>query len=151
MSKIVKLVIIVAILYFAWTKGLPKLKSMGGSGAATSATGNSSTSCPDFAAKASEAWGSGLSRFVNPPYDVGAWQSFRSSVQSRIDEAKDSCRCSEPACAKTLEAMTSLESLIGSVDGAIRGGGPMPQDAPQQQEQIDQTIDAARELARGGK
>ena len=71
-----------------------------------------------------------------------------SPIESRIGEARDACRCGEPSCTKTLEAMSQLESLVSSVDGAIRGGGPMPLDAPQQQEQIDQTIDAARNAAR---
>ncbi|HVT05604.1 MAG TPA: hypothetical protein VHL58_19775 [Thermoanaerobaculia bacterium] len=152
MPKIVKLLIVAVVLYFAWTKGLPRLKALGSSSSTTtSASGSASTSCPDLAARASETWGSGLSRFVNPPVDVNEWQTFRSSVQSRIDEANDACRCSEPACDKTREAMSKLESLVSSVDGAIRGGGPMPSDAPQQQEQIDQGIDAAREMARSSK
>ena len=83
MGRLIKLAVVVAVLFFAWKYALPWIQRQSGSSPRSNATASQS-SCTGSAAHASEAWGSGLHGFVNPPYDLAAWSTFRSDVESKI-------------------------------------------------------------------
>jgi hypothetical protein len=150
MGRIAKLVVIVAVLYVAWKYGLPLLQHRGGGGTQTSQSATQS-SCPGAASQASETWGSGLHSFVNPPYDLAAWSSFKDGVDAKISAAEGECSCSSESCDKVRAAMRDLRSLATELDTAIRAGSPPPADIVQRQEAIDKQIDEAAELTRAGK
>jgi hypothetical protein len=149
MSRIVKLIILIAILYVAWKYGLPWLQRQGSGGSSTHAA--ATTGCPAAAARASEAWGSGLHSFVNPPYDLNAWSSFHDGVAGKISAAESECSCSADSCQKARAAMGDLRSLLSDLDSAIRNGSAPPSDVVQRQDAIDKQIDEAAELTRNGK
>lgn len=149
MSRIVKLIVLIAILYAVWKYGLPWLQRQGSGGSSTHAAATSG--CPGAAARASETWGSGLHTFVNPPYDLNAWSSFHDSVESKISSAERECSCSADSCQKARAAMSDLRSLLSDLDTAIRNGSAPPSDLVQRQEAIDKQIDEAAELTRNGK
>ena len=148
-GRIVKVIVLIAVLYVAWKYGLPWLQRQSGGGGTTHASAQSG--CPAAAARASEAWGSGLHQFVNPPYDLTASSSFHDSVESRIAAAEGECSCSDQSCEKARGAMHDLRSLSSDLDSAIRNGSPPPSDLAQRQEAIDKQIDEAAELTRAGK
>jgi len=125
--------------------------SIGKSPTAASARSGGSSPCINAADAASSTWGSGIARFVNPPYDLEAWASFKRDVDSKISAADAECSCGEESCVKVKSAMSDLRSLVSDLDNAIRSGGSPGQDIVQRQEQIDNQIDAARELVRAGK
>ena len=149
MDRIIKLVIAAAIVFAAWKYVVPWVKAKGGSGAETAVEGGGS-SCVRSAERASETWGSGLSRFVHPPYDAGAWSSFRGSVESQINAAELDCDCRKESCDKAREAMRDLRALVNDLDSTIRNGSSAS-DFVQRQEAIDNRINEAGELARAGK
>src|ERR1051326_7692299 len=150
MNRIIKLIIVIAILYFVWKVGLPWLqRQQSGRTATTSASAQSG--CPAAAARASETWGSGLHQFVNPPYDISAWSSFHDSVESKISAAEGECSCSDQSCDKARAAMRDLRSLLSDLDTAIRNGSAPPSDLAQRREAIDKQIDEAADLTRAGK
>jgi len=148
-GRIVKVIVLIAVLYVAWKYGLPWLQRQQSSGSTTHATAQSG--CPAAAARASETWGSGLHQFVNPPYDISAWSSFHDSVESKIASAESACSCSDPSCEKARAAMHDLRSLLSDLDSAIRNGSAPPSDLAQRQEAIDKQIDEAADLTRAGK
>ena len=148
-GRIIKWIIILAVIYFAWTVGLPWIQKQKASGA-TSSSSDSDGSCVSFAAKASETWGGGIGRFVNPPYDTMAWDSFRGNVESRIRTAESSCDCSTSSCDKARDAMRDLRAVVSDVDAAMRNNSSVPSDIVQRQEAIDDRINEARDLVRGG-
>ena len=149
-NRIIKLIIVVAVVYFIWKVGLPWVQRQGSGGSST--THASATSgCPAAAARASETWGGGLHTFVNPPYDLNAWSSFHDSVESKISAAESECSCSSQSCEKARSAMRDLRSLLSDLDSAIRGGTAPPGDLVQRQEAIDKQIDEAADLTRAGK
>ena len=150
MGRIAKLVVIIAVLYVGWKYGLPWLQHRGGGGTQTSQSATQS-SCPGAASSASETWGSGLHSFVNPPYDLAAWSSFKDSVDAKISSAESECSCSSESCDKVRAAMRDLRSLASDLDTAIRAGSSPPADIVQRQEAIDKQIDQAAELTRAGK
>jgi hypothetical protein len=150
MKTFVKVAVVVVIAVLIWKKGVPWWKEHHPGSAATS-TSSADEGCVSAAESASETWGSGLGRFANPPYDLGAWDQFRSNVEQRIRSAEGKCSCGNESCLKTKAAMNDLRSLVGELDGSIRAGSPPPSDAVQRQEAIDNAINSARDLARQGR
>ncbi|HEY4641252.1 MAG TPA: hypothetical protein VII75_07890 [Thermoanaerobaculia bacterium] len=154
MDRILKLLIVVIVLFFAWKYLSPKLlkkdtttTTTEGSPAGTFVN----SSCIAAADKASSAWGSGIGRFVNPPYDMDAWSVFRSDIDSKIANAQGQCACVAESCHKIQSALHDLSSLASDLDSAMRSGSPPPSDIVQRQEAIDHQIDEARDLIRSGK
>lgn len=141
LSKLFTWIIVIAIAIFAWKTLAPKLRE---GKAAKSEVADSGGSCGVAAARASERWGSGLSRFVNPPYDLNAWSSFRTDVDSAIADAESDCDCAGPSCEKGRAALRDLRALVSDFDAAIRNGSEPPADAVQRQESIDNRINEAR-------
>ena len=149
MDRIIKLVIAAAIVFAAWKYVVPWVKEKGGRDDKTLVAGGGA-SCVRSAERASEAWGSGLARFTNPPYDVDAWSGFRSSIDSKINAAEADCDCRIDSCAKAREAMRDLRSLVSDLDSTVRNGGSAS-DFVQRQEAIDNRINEASALASSGK
>ena len=147
-KTLIKLLIVAAIAVFVWKKGIPWWNEHH---TGTSAASAADDSCVSAAAAASEAWGSSIGRFANPPYDLAAWGEFRSRVEQGIRNAEGRCRCMADSCTTARTAMSELRSLVNELDGSIRSGGPPPSDAVQRQEAIDNAINSARDLAHQGK
>jgi hypothetical protein len=148
-NRLIKWVVIIALAAFAWIYALPwAKKQIQGHSAPAAAADNS---CVTAAQHASETWGSGLHRFVNPPYDLGAWGRFRGDVEAQIAAANAACRESSQSCDMARDAMRDLQSLVANLDNAITSGTAPPDDAVQRQEAIDTKIEAAAALARSGK
>src|SRR5690349_16296805 len=96
-GKLLKWIVVIAVIVFGVKVFLPWLKGQqfGGRPASiTSAAGDDS--CVGRAERASEEWGSGLVRFITPPYDLNAWSSFRSGVEAKIAAAESQCSCANP-------------------------------------------------------
>jgi hypothetical protein len=150
-GRLIKWIVIIAIAYFAWTVVVPWVKNQGPVGRAASiSTATGDDSCVGEAERASETWGSGLSQFANPPYDLNAWSSFRSRVETQIGRAESKCGCANESCAKVRSAMGDLRSLVSDLDNTIRNG-TSPDGIVQRQESIDNRINDARDLQRAGK
>lgn len=148
-GAIVKWLVILVLIYLVWTVGLPWIQNQRTSSSSTSES-SSDGSCVNFAERASETWGGGIGRFVNPPYDTMAWDSFRGNVESRIRTAESACDCSTSSCDRARDAMRDLRAVVGDVDAAMRNSSSMPYDIVQRQEAIDNRINEARDLVRGG-
>ena len=151
MNKLLKVVVLAVVVYLAWRHGLPWLKREMASTPSSSSSSAPQGSCTQSASAASEAWGRGLHQFVNPPYDVNAWTSFRQDVESKISNADSECNCSSESCSKVKSAMRDLRSLVADLDSSIRSGSAPPSDAAQRQEAVDRQIDEAVDLVRSGK
>jgi len=149
-NTLVKLVIAGVIALVIWKKGVPWWQEGPGRQASKPPVA-ADDSCVDAAERASEVWGSGLRAFINPPYEMAAWESFRSRTQEAIESAEQRCTCGESSCAASRGAMGGLRALVADMDGSIRTGSPPPADVVQRQEAIDNGLTSARELVREGK
>jgi hypothetical protein len=148
-NRLIKWVVIIALIILAWKYALPWAKKQIQGRSAPAAAAESS--CITAAQRASETWGSGLHNFVNPPYDLEAWRHFRDDVEAKIAAANAACRESSPSSDMARDAMGDLRTLVANLDNAITSGSPPPDDAVQRQEAIDTKIETAAALARGGK
>lgn len=148
LGRVVKWVVLLAVVFFAWKYALPWVKAKGGGGAASQ---QSDGSCVGAAERASDAWGTGLRQFMSPPYDANAWSAFERDVQSAIAGAESECGCPAKSCETTRGAMRDLRGFIGEMGTAIRTGSSPPSDAVQRQEAIDTQIANARALVQSGQ
>ena len=144
-KTLIKLVIAAVVLFVLWKQGLPWLTKQQSAkpGASTSA----GTNCVFEARGASDYWGGTLAHFANPPYDMQAWDDFKSKVDARIGRAEEKCSCEEDACKLGKQAVAELRGLVGEMDSAIRNGLSPPSDAVQRQERIDNAINDASAAA----
>lgn len=151
-GKLVKWVVILALLVFGWKALAPRIKArLNTKSAATSIDSRADDSCVGRATSASNAWSNGLGRFVNPPYDVEAWSTFKRDVDQRISEADSACTCESESCLKTGGAMRDLRNLVSELDASVRNGSPPSTDFVRAHESIDNALDEARALLREGK
>jgi hypothetical protein len=148
MNRLIKIAIVVAIAVFIWKKGIPWYQEQHGS---SSRAASADDSCTPYADSAANAWSSGIRRFTSPPYDVAAWDSFRSEVGTRISDAERHCSCNADSCAKAKEAMSGLRGMVSDVDGMIRNNSAPPSDVVQRQESVDNLVDQAKDLVRQGR
>lgn len=149
LGRVVKWVVLLAIVFFAWKYALPWVKARGSSGASSSVQMDGS--CVGAAERAADAWGNGIRQFLNPPYDAGAWSGFQRDVQTSIASAESQCGCAAKSCETTRNAMRDLRGFVGEMDTAIRTGSSPPLDAAQRQEAIDNQIASARALVQSGQ
>jgi hypothetical protein len=149
MKGLLKLVVALVIVWLIWKKGVPWWEARQG-GSAKSVTASAGQSCVELAEQASNDWGSGIGRFVNPPYDLNAWGQFRTRTDAAIARAQSLCACDEESCRKARQAMGDLRTLVSELDSSIRVGTPPPDGLVQRQERIDNDINAARDAVRGG-
>jgi hypothetical protein len=146
LGRLFKWLVIIALVILAWRVGLPWLKQqkLGGAGASSSSPAGDD-SCAAAAERASETWGSGLAQFVNPPYDLNAWSSFRGRVDEQISGAESKCSCAQTSCGTVRGALRDLRGLVSDLDAAIRNGSSPGGDIVQRQEHIDTLISEARD------
>jgi hypothetical protein len=145
MNRLIKIVILIAVVIVAKRWVWPWLQQEFAGSRASSVQTSGDSSCSRAAASASEVWGKGLGRFVNPPYDLGEWNRFRNDVDAQIAAAEQVCiACTGPSCEDVRGALRDLRGLANDLDRAIRSGGSPPGDIVQRQESIDNRISGAR-------
>ena len=114
MGKIIKLIVLAAVIYFALTYAIPWIKGLAG---APLRTGGASAEtdagrCIDRASRANSAFGQEVRRFSRPPVQVNAWSTAVTRVKIKIADANSACYCSSPACPKAREALSELQTLL---------------------------------------
>jgi hypothetical protein len=150
-KTLVKIAIVVVIALVIWKKGIPWWQEHHGSSSTVATATSPGQDCASAAAAASETWGSGVGRFANPPYDMSAWDDFRSRVEQQARRAQEQCLCGEQSCTTAKGALGDLRSLVNEMDQSLRSGSPPPSDLVQRQEAIDNAINSARDLVKQGK
>lgn len=144
-STLIKLIVAAAILFVLWKEVLPKV--MPRENAKPAAGRPAGTNCVFEARGASDYWGGTIGRFANPPYDMQAWDDFKSKLDARIARAQDKCSCDDESCKLGRQAVDDLRGFVSEMDSAIRNGSSPPSDAVQRQERIDNTINDAQAAA----
>jgi len=150
-KTLVKLAIAVAVVILIWKKGVPWWYARQASKAEAVSASSPNDACVEAAAAADDAWGSGVGRFANPPYDLAGWDQFRSNIEQQARRAEEKCLCADSSCTTAKQAMSDLRSLILEMDQSLRSGSPPPSDLVQRQEAIDNAVNSARDQARQGK
>lgn len=128
MSKILKAVIAVAVVYLAVTEGWPWLKSRL-DGAWRRSGASDQEICYDATRRAADDFAERLRRFSLPPIDAEAWEETVSESRARIDAADRQCRnCDHEACLETARALSDLEGMLTWFDESVQAGRGIPPD-----------------------
>lgn len=151
MGKLIQLVVFIAIVYFAVTKGLPMLQqgSKGGSGDDSFEGGVSGQVevCLDRVRVAANTLEGAATVLGSPPYDTAAWSNFEDRVRNRSDSARDACNCTEDGCDEGGLALDALDGLMSNIGSAVDGGGSLSGSA-REVERVYDLIDEAAAAAR---
>jgi hypothetical protein len=148
-SRIVKLAVIVAIVYFGYTQVRPWLQDLktgpGGSGSAgISPDDGGANRCIDLASRASSTLGSEMRQYNKPPFDLANWSATVNKVEMRIYEADSDCRCSAPGCSEARQALSQIKNLLAQFDGMVRGDPSGFTNPADQLQEADRLLQEAR-------
>ncbi|MFQ5348936.1 MAG: hypothetical protein ACE5EG_00680 [Thermoanaerobaculia bacterium] len=121
MSRLLGLAILVLLIYFALTQGLPWLKTAMGSGGGGSAGDGPSADCVASAAAASDTVADEVIPNARPPVDAGVWGTVLVRAAGSLAAAENACACPTTACATATEAIYELRSLYDELDDMARG------------------------------
>src|SRR6266566_1960000 len=108
---LVKVIVVAAIAFFVWRWWQGQHHAT----AAATASSSPAQQCASLASAASEIWGSGVGRFANPPYDMAAWDDFRSRVETEARRVQERCLCGDAACNSAKSAMSDLRGLVSEM------------------------------------
>src|SRR5205085_11687525 len=148
-GTVVKWLLVLVVLGALWKIALPRvMHDRNAATTSSSGTGTLQASCVPAAERASDAWGNGLRQFINPPYDLEAWSTFRNDVETRISSAESACSCAADSCVKSRDAMRDLRALMTAMDAAIRSGTTQASDIVQRQETSDNQTSVASDLVK---
>jgi hypothetical protein len=139
---VIALVLIIGGIFFVSTREGTK-KSAPGSSETEASANTDAGSCAPRARDASDALGAGLGRFVNPPVDLEAFESFHSEVETKIRAAEAQCSCLTESCVSVREALSSMRNLLAQMDASARDGQPLEANIVQEIEEIDRRINEA--------
>lgn len=152
MGKLLTLAVVIVVVYFVYTQGLPWIEErLDGPGAASTAVGEEGSpggsGCIDAAEGANRVLHGELVRFGRPPIDPNAWSMAYQSISRAISTAEVDCSsCFGQACRSAQEALAEMRGLALQFDDAARGEAHGWSNPASAQERIDSLLDQARSL-----
>ena len=160
LGGLIKLAVIAAALYFAYTQILPLVQDnlrFGGEASQRSSLDHGSDGgeddglrCVRRAESANNRLGDYLSLFRRPPFDQERWQTVVENVEDGIRTAEVSCDCPLRSCDKAMEALANLSSVLADLDAQITGSATSVRNPARRQERVNDLLDEAKALARRG-
>ena len=151
-SRIVKLAVVVAVVYFGYTQILPWIQDIrtgpGGSGSAASGFDDGGAArCIDLARRASSTLGSEMRRYTKPPFDLADWSASVNKVEMKIYAADSDCRCSAPGCDRARQALSEIKGVLAHFDNMVRGDASGFSNPADQLQEADRLLEEARYAA----
>ncbi len=153
MEKIFKLAIVAALLYGAYTYGLPWFKGTVDdtiSGNLDDSAGGEQGLCVDAAERAVDGFGNRIARF-SPPIDTSDWNIATADISDDIDRAEEACGCQAESCRKAAEVVEKLGEWLMHCDDRVSEGSGLPMNAAGKLDGFYYTLGQAEKLARAGK
>ena len=152
LSKLVSFAVVMAIIYFALTRGLPWIREqIAPTARSYQATDGDTTdpawSCIESVAQANDSLGQLVRRFSTGPTDVDEWSTASWDVEAEIRDAEMTCSCPAEACSKAAEAASELRTMFSQFDATARGTATTYSNPARNQERVFNLLDEARSLA----
>jgi len=152
LSKLVSFAIVMALIYFALTRGLPWIQEQFAPTARSYEASEGDTSdpagpCIESVARANDSLGQLSRRFSGGPVDADEWSTASWDVESEIRDAEMTCTCLSEACRKASEAAGELRTMYSQFDSMARGTATGYGNPARNQERVFQLLDEARSLA----
>lgn len=149
MDKIVKLLVLLVVLYVAYSVGWPWLQGLLNRSPMNLGGANSGEEslCVTAAERAVDAFADRLRLFISPPIDVDAWDETVSRSRDEIAEAERGCRCHHDACREAQRALSELDEMVSDYDGSVHDGRGLPANGARRLESLYGIVDRAKASA----
>jgi hypothetical protein len=152
LSRLVSLAVVMAVVYFALTRGLPWIREqIAPTSRSYEATAGGSSDpagpCIEGVARANDSLGDLVRRFGRGPIDADEWSAASWDVEAQIRDAEVSCSCLSEACRKAAEAAGELRTIHAQFDSTARGTATGIGNPARNQEKVYDLLDEARALA----
>lgn len=150
MDRIVKLLVVLVVVYLAYSVGLPWLKGLlDGSPASLRGDASEEALCAGEAERAVDAFADRLVRFASPPIDAADWEAAVSRSLDEIAEAERGCKCPHEACTEASRALSRLEEMVTDFDDSVGAGRGLPANGARRLESLYDIVGRAKQLALG--
>jgi hypothetical protein len=152
LSRLVSFAVVMALVYFALTRGLPWVREQiapttSSYEATDGETSDPAGPCIETVARANDSLSRLVRRFSGGPVDVDEWSTASWDVESAIGDAEMSCTCLSEACRKAAEAAGELRTMYSQFDSTARGTATGYSNPARNQERVFALLDEARALA----
>ena len=152
LSKLVSFAIVMALVYFALTRGLPWIREQIAPTSRSYKATNGDTSdpagpCIEGVARAKDSLGQLVRKFGAGPIDADEWSSAGWDVEAEIRDAEMTCSCLSEACRKAAQAAGELRAMYSQFDATARGTATGYSNPARNQERVFDLLDEARSLA----
>lgn len=150
MNRILRWLVILALVYFGVTEGVPWLRNRLSPRSLREPQGmNPAADCIDAATVVNEALADKVRRFGRPPLPIDRWTEAMDEMQDRLDEAELLCGCPGEACRLGREAVSEVGTQLAYFDSAVRGTLGATENPAVRQEHIFDLLRRARAVAFG--
>ena len=152
MVRVARMLVIVLLLYFALTEGVPWVRKYVGDITKDSLTGRELPDndgprlCVFLAEDASEAIGVQIRHITPSATAPEVWDETSLTLNGFIRDAESSCSCADPACGAARRALSEMEALVSTFDGLVRGKQTGTMNLARHQENIQLALGQARGL-----
>ncbi len=152
LSRLISFAVVMALIYFALTRGLPWIQEQFAPTARSYEATEGDTSdpagpCIESVAHANDSLGQLARRFSSGPVDSDEWSTASWDIESEIRDAEMSCTCFSEACRKAAEAAGELRTMYSQFDSMARGTASTYGNPARNQERVFDLLDEARSLA----
>ncbi len=144
--RVIRLVLVLAVLAFGISRGLPWVTAQLGSTRGLD-TGSQSGHCVSLVQLARDDFGKAARRNRNPPYDLERWDSTVYGLETTLAQADSECTCVTEGCRRGQNASEALRNLIDAYSEGLRGER-MLLDLTQRIARLDEKLDEAKAAAR---
>ncbi len=143
-SRLFRLIFFVGLIVVAYTYGWPLLEQKFGR------RSDPAFRCIQDLSALTDRFGSEMRHYEDRRADVQAWLELKEDLRFDLTQAKTTCRCELPSCAKGRAAWNELDQLISRFDNAM-GGGSLVSDPQGHLNRIDSLLAEGRHLVDRGQ
>jgi hypothetical protein len=152
LSRLVSFAVVMALVYFALTRGLPWIREQIAPTARSYEAADGDTAAPagaciESVARANDSLGQLVRRFGTGPVDADEWSTNSWAIESELRDAEMTCTCLSEACRKAAEAASELRTMYSQFDAMARGTATGYGNPARNQERVFDLLDEARSLA----
>ena len=147
MAKILRPLLLLVAIYFAYTELFPWLKDLSKPDR-PSADAAPSARCFFRTEEAQDLFAEGFRRFSAPPVDLDHWQDHYENVSHALSVADAACNCDEEACGRATSALGQLRRLMDDTHDSMSRNLGFPSDSVGRMDEFQRAFNQAKTLAR---
>lgn len=147
MQKIVKLIVVLVVVFAAYSIGWPWLQGiLNRSHVHFGGSASPEVNCLDVTESAVDYFAERVRQFISPPMGADAWVETVSKTRKAVKAARRSCGCEHKACREGRRALSELDAMVSDFDSTVQVRQGLPADGPRLIENLYTILKRARNL-----